>query len=84
MSRVFHLCFCLGFMFAQPSTLNAQPASPNRVLELDGIYGKLRRFEQTPHVAVPVKLLDRSNQLVQTQLSDDAGGYSFTNVPPGT
>ncbi|MBI3414488.1 MAG: hypothetical protein HY043_04070, partial [Verrucomicrobia bacterium] len=59
-------------------TLHAQLDSPERIA------GKLRCFDQTPHVAVPVQLLDRSNQVVQTQLSDATGGYNFTNVSPGT
>src|SRR2546422_1825181 len=68
---------------AQNAALLSQP-TPSRAPASDTIRGKLRRFDSTPHVAVPVQLLDRSNQVVQTQLSDDAGGYSFTNVPPGT
>jgi hypothetical protein len=73
-----------AMLFWQPSTLDAQPASTNRVLEPDGIRGKLRRFDQSPHVVVPVQLLDHSNQIVQTQLSGEDGGYGFTNVSPGT
>ena len=45
--------------------------------------GSLRMFDRTPHVAVPVQLLGDSNQVIRTQLSDGAGAYVFTNVPPG-
>ena len=69
--------------FTQSSTLNAQPIAPSSAPAPDAIRGKLRRFDQSPHVAVPVQLLDRSNQVVQTQLSDAAGSYSFTDVAPG-
>ncbi len=63
--------------------LNAQGIT-NGVVEAASVRGKLRRFDQSFHAAVPVQLLDRSNQVVQTQLSDESGGYSFTNVPAGT
>ena len=73
---------CGTLAHAQNVGLRAQP-TPNRAPSADSIHGKLQRFDQTPHVAVPVQLLDRSNHVVQTKLSDEAGGYSFTNVPPG-
>src|SRR5881392_1639373 len=72
---------CATVAHAQNAGLVAQP-TPNRAPSADAIRGKLRRFDQTRHVAVPVQLLDRSNQVVETQLSDETGGYSFTNVPP--
>ncbi|MEK7685236.1 MAG: LamG-like jellyroll fold domain-containing protein [Verrucomicrobiota bacterium] len=45
--------------------------------------GTLRMFDQTPHVAVPVQVLNGSNQVVATVLSDEAGNYRFENLSPG-
>ena len=71
----------LALVLTPFGSFQAQTAATNRVVQFDTIRGTLRRFDQSPHVAVPVQLLDRSNQVVQTQLSDGTGGYSFTNVP---
>ncbi|MBI3414186.1 MAG: hypothetical protein HY043_02515, partial [Verrucomicrobia bacterium] len=69
---------CVAFSLTT-ARLHAQSSAA----EVGRIAGKLRCFDQTPHVAVPVQLLDRGNQVVQTQLSDATGSYSFTNVAPG-
>ncbi|MBI3416254.1 MAG: hypothetical protein HY043_13250 [Verrucomicrobia bacterium] len=46
------------------------------------IFGTLRMFDQTPHVAVPVQILNATNEVILTVLSDAAGRFAFTNVPP--
>lgn len=40
-------------------------------------------FDQTPHVAVPVQVLNSSNQVVATMLSDESGKYRVENLAPG-
>jgi signal transduction histidine kinase/ligand-binding sensor domain-containing protein len=45
--------------------------------------GTLRMFDGTPHVAVPVQLINSSNAIVATVLSDTAGRYGFGNLAPG-
>jgi PAS domain S-box-containing protein len=47
------------------------------------ISGTLRTFDPALfHAVVPVQLINASNQVVATVLSDGSGRYVFTNVPP--
>ena len=81
----------LTLLLGSHSILNAQPAPSKTVLGSDVIRGKLLRFDQSPHVAVPVQLPDRSNQVGQTQLSratrafrlfGDRSCFTKTRKPP--
>jgi signal transduction histidine kinase/ligand-binding sensor domain-containing protein/DNA-binding response OmpR family regulator len=47
------------------------------------ISGVLSRFDGKPHGLVPVDLLDASNQVLRTQLSDPGGRYRFEGLAPG-
>jgi signal transduction histidine kinase/ligand-binding sensor domain-containing protein len=63
---------------------------PGQRLQLDlswadpgNISGTLRTFDPAVfHSVVPVQLINASNQVVATVLSDGSGRYAFTNVPP--
>ena len=63
---------------------------PGQTLPLDltlgdpgSISGTLRTFDPALfHAVVPVQLINASNQVVATVLSDSSGRYAFTNVPP--
>jgi hypothetical protein len=47
------------------------------------ISGTLRTFDPGVfHAVVPVQLINASNQVVATVLSDGSGRYAFTNLPP--
>ncbi|MBI3416083.1 MAG: hypothetical protein HY043_12360, partial [Verrucomicrobia bacterium] len=70
-------------------TRNNLLLQPGQRLQLDlsladsgNISGTLRMFDGTPHVAVPVQILKATNEVVATVLSDVAGRFAFTNVPP--
>ena len=48
-----------------------------------GVSGTLRMFDQSPHSAVPVELLNPAGEFLATRLSDQFGKYLFDNLAPG-
>lgn len=52
--------------------------------EAGNLTGTLRMFDGTPHVAVPVQVVDASHRVLATALTDEQGNYRLEKIKAGS